>query len=173
MEYTLSKVAKDDIPGGAVDSLEGKEALQKDLDRLVSWAITSHMKLNRTKCRILHLRQSRSGCMYNLGYRRLESSSTERDLGVWIGDKLNMSQQCALAAIKAKRVLWCIKHSIASWLREVIVSLVWPYLKPCVEFCAPQYKKDIKLLECVQRRVARMVQVLEGKTSEDRLRLLC
>ncbi|KAK4815532.1 hypothetical protein QYF61_003224 [Mycteria americana] len=69
----------------------------------------------------------------------------------------------------AKRVtyvLGCIKHSIASQLREVTVplyaTLVQLHLKYCVQFWAPQYKEDIKLLECVQRRATKMVKV-EGE----------
>jgi len=81
-----------------------------------------------------------------------------------------MSPQCALAIKMANHVLRCTKHSIASPSREVIVplftALVWPCLKYCVQFWAHQYKKDIKLLECVQRRVTNMVKGLEGKTYE-------
>ena len=72
----------------------------------------------------------------------------------------------------ANRTLISIKHSIANWLKEVIVplysALVWPHLKHCVQFWAPQYKEDIKISECVQRRV----KGLEGITCEEQMRLL-
>ena len=109
--------------------------------------------------------------MYKLGDERLESSPVERDLGVWVDGKLNTSQQCDLAAKRANRVLGYIKHSIAGQSKEVTVplytALVRPHVEYCVQFWVPQYKKDIKLLECAQRRVTKMVKGFEGKTYEE------
>ncbi|KAJ7397740.1 hypothetical protein BTVI_132595 [Pitangus sulphuratus] len=77
----LSKFANNSKLRRAVDSLKGKEALQTDLDKLERWTITNHMKFNKGKHWILHMRQGNSGCVYRLGNKRLESSTAESDLG--------------------------------------------------------------------------------------------
>ena len=148
--------------GGAVDTSEGRETLQRDLDRLESWAITNHKKFNKGKCQILHLGHDNPGCADRLGNEGLESNPMERDLGVLVNGKWNMSQQRALAAKRANHVLGCIKHSVASRSGEMVVplcsALVRPHLQCCVQLWVPQYIKDTKLLKNVQRKATKLVK---------------
>ncbi|PKU48448.1 hypothetical protein llap_1189 [Limosa lapponica baueri] len=80
------------------------------------------MKFKKAKCKVLHLGLGNPKHKYRLGGEWLESS-TEKDSGMLTDEKLNMSRQCTLTAQKANAIRGCIKRSVASRSRQVILPL--------------------------------------------------
>lgn len=83
--------------GRVVGAPEACAAFQRDLKKwLEKWAGRSHMKFSEHK--VLHLGCNNPMHEYMLWATQLDSTSAEKELGVLVDSKLQMRQQCALAA---------------------------------------------------------------------------
>uniref|UniRef100_A0A8B9FW93 Reverse transcriptase domain-containing protein n=1 Tax=Amazona collaria TaxID=241587 RepID=A0A8B9FW93_9PSIT len=91
IECALSKFADDTKLCGSVDTLEGRNDIQRDFDTLVRWADANLMKFNYTKRKVLHLGWSNPRHSSRLGREEIQSSSVEKDLGVLVDEKMNMT----------------------------------------------------------------------------------
>ncbi|PKU43851.1 rna-directed dna polymerase from mobile element jockey-like [Limosa lapponica baueri] len=91
IECTLSKFDNTTKLCGAVNTLDGRDAIQKDLDRLERWAPEIFMKFHKAKCKVLHVGQRNPKHKYRLGGEWIESSP-EEDLGVLVDKKFNVSK---------------------------------------------------------------------------------
>ena len=119
------------------------------------------MKFNTSKCKVLHVGNKTIRHDHFMGGTKLESAQVEKDLSVIVDLSLSGSSQCAVAVKKANRMLGYIASSIEYKSKEVILTLyntlVRPHLESCVQFWGPPCKKDIEVLEKVQRRATRII----------------
>ena len=111
----------------------------------------------------MHLDCGNPHYQYKLGDKGIDRSPAKMDFRVdgklvnvkLENIKLDMSQQCALAAQKANRILGCIRRSMASRLGELILPLcsvlVRPHLENCIQMRNPQHGRDMDLLESASR----------------------
>jgi len=92
---------------------------------------------------------------------QLECVSEEKGLGVIITGDIKWEKQCSEAVKKENRMLGMIKHNFVHRSKETIISLYKSLVRPNLEYCcpiwSPYYKKDIKLIEGVQRRATKLV----------------
>ena len=169
----LSMFADETKLCGPVDTSKKQEAIWRDLDRLKQWDQEHLMRFNKAKYKVLHLSRGKLHYQYNLWDVKMEHSPAENDLRVPVDGKLDVSQKCALTAQKAKCILGCSKRSVISRLKEVILpfypELARPHLEYCVQMWSPQYRGDMDLLECIQRKATELIQGMKHLTSEDRL----
>jgi len=88
------------------------------------------------------------------------------DLGVIFNEKLQVGKQCLKAASKANQILGMIKRTFVSRKKEFIIPLYKSLLRPHLDYCKqawrPHLRKDIEVIERVQRRATRLIDKCRG-----------
>ena len=163
----------------SIHKLEDQESLQRDLDRLGEWSKTWLLTFNPEKCKVMHIGHELP-TVYTMkdGNKmiQLESTSVEKDLGVWVTKDLKPSEQCIQSARKAQAVLGMVKRQFKEIDKEdfgiVYNTYVRPHLEYCVQAWSPHVQKDKACLERVQRRAKQIMKGLKKLTYETRLKRL-
>ncbi|XP_008939003.1 PREDICTED: uncharacterized protein LOC103773390 [Merops nubicus] len=120
IQSTLSKSADDTNLSGEVDI---PESIQRGLDKMEKWAHVNLMRSNKAKSKVRHRGRGNTQYQYRLGDNVIESSPVDKDLGIPVGEKQDMSQQCAFAAQKANSVK-CIPNVTEIECLQVIVQVL-------------------------------------------------
>ena len=159
-----------------VPTEQDRSELQEDLDNLQSWTSTWKMKFNSDKCKVLHLGNQNPRYEYRVCDICLEAVREEKDMGVIVDDKLKFDTHTVKQANKANKVLGLIRRTFDNLDEEMLVllykSLVRPHLEYCHAVVYPQYVKQEKMLEAVQRRATRLVSKIRKKEYPESLEKL-
>lgn len=152
------------------------KVLQSDLCRMFQWSQDWQMLFNTEKSKIMHFGFNNKEVGYVLGNQRLSVVNEERDLGVLVEKSLKSSKQCAKAAAAANAVLGMIKRTFLCKDKDLLLqlykSLVRPKLEYSVQAWSPYLKKDVQLLEKVQRRATKLIEGFSNLSYEERLQKL-
>ena len=103
---------------------------------------------------------------YTVGGTVLNTTVEEKDLGLTISADMKVSEQCGIAAAKVNQIHGLIRRNIVYKEKELIIPLyktiVTPHLEYCMEAWRPYRKKDIDMLERVQRGATKIIQTLRN-----------
>ena len=157
-----------------VKEIGDKQNLQDDMDTLVKWSEKWQMLFNFGKCKCLHTGPGNTGMDYEMGGTILSKTVKEKDLGVTLNANMKVSEQCRIAASKGNQILGMIRRNITYKEKSLIVPLykaiVRPHLDYCIQAWNPHLRKDVDMLEKIQRRATKLIPGLRDLTYEERLK---
>ena len=131
------------------------------------------MLFNFGKCKCLHTGLGNTGVNYEMGGTILNKTMKEKDSGVTMNADMKVSDQCTLAASKGNQVLGMIRRNITYKEKSLVIPLckaiVRPHLEYCIQAWTPYLRKDVDMLENIQRRATKLIPALRNLTYEERL----
>jgi hypothetical protein len=187
---------------GVIKSPSDLTELQQDIDRLVEWSHTWHMKFNEDKCKAMFF-GLRVNNMLNTAYHQFDDSaiidplsrhkiftmrdqhgsrhnlvetSSERDLGVIINERLDWSDHIAHMKAKAYKTLGMLKRAFRTWDSHNFRILYSTYVRPHLEYCSSVWNSssilNIKEIEKVQEHASKIIPQLRNMSYESRLKAI-
>ena len=154
-----------------------QQSLQQDINNMYSWTEQSLLTFNPDKC--VSMTISRSGNnnrQYKLNGTPLNISTSERDLGVIIDNRLQFNDHVQAKINKSNSIMALIRKTYTfldnSSFLLLYKSLVRPHLEYANQIWKPHLKKHIHAIENVQRRATRLLPGMQNLTYEERLKKL-
>ena len=156
-----------------IKSNADRQQLKDDLNKLTEWSEKWQMLFNCGKCKCLHSGHGNVDAQYTMGDTVLNTAVKEKDLRLATSAYMKVSEECGIAAAKGNHILGLIRRNIVYKEKELIIllynTIVRPHLEYCIQAWRPYRKKDIDILERVQRRATRIIPKLRNINYEIRL----
>ncbi len=160
-------------PNTAVASTQ---TLQTCLDGLSQWCTKWQMKLNSTKCNVLHFGHHNQCTPYTINGNQLIPTDNIRDLGVTISNTGSVSEHCGKVAAHARKLTGLMLRTFQSRKPSVILPLYKTVIRPTLEYATPVWNpclaKDIAEIESVQRKITKRISGMSNLSYDERLQRL-
>ena len=155
----------------SISTLADHAQLQTDLDNLAKWCDAWQLNFNANKCKVIHFGWTTHS--YGGYYLLLDSVDCYKDLGILFDTGLKFHQHSSEAAMKANRILTCMKRGFINLNESVLLRLYKSMVRPILEYgniiWGPHYVLDQHKLEGVQQRATKLIPSLRDEPYIDRL----
>ena len=177
----LVKIFADDTKTyNGISSHEDCCKLQRTLYALQEWSDKWLMEFNTSKCGVMHLGRKNPKYEYVIKegneYTMLNKTICEKDLGVFIDNKLNFKDHIIKQVKKARCTAGVIHRNITNKTADIMVPLFKSMVRPIVEYANPIWspclKQDIKTIENIQKHFTKKIYGMRRKSYHERLKLL-
>lgn len=167
------------------DEQDATEALQDDLDKLQQWSRDWQLRFHPEKCSVLKLGANKSEAVYYMTTKSedgeeqriaLAESDLEKDLGVFIDNKLKFKAHVAQAIAKANKIIGIIRRSFDFLDEKLFLQLYKSLVRPILEYghsvWQPWQKTLQSDIENVQRRATKLLPMIRDLPYSERLEAL-
>ena len=159
---------------------EDIETLQQDLEKLYDWSQYSLLTFHPDKCVVMRIAKNQKKLAtkpyYNMDDTRLKTVEQEKDLGVVVDSQLKFEEHITRIVKKANSVMGMIRRSCLyldkDMFKKLFIAMVRPHLEYGATIWNPHLKKQITLIENVQRRASKQIPGLAHLSYRERLQLI-
>ena len=166
----------------AVECRRDQEKLQRDLLKLCEWSKLWLLEFSVQKCKLVQYGnvQEHSEYKYKLSdkdgnLQSLPRDTTEKDLGIWFQNNLKFDEHIIYVVNRSNRLLGLIKRTFKSLDKDSFLILYKSLIRSILDWGSvyyPSTKKNIQLIENIQKRATKILPELQGFSYSERLERL-
>ena len=176
IESTIKIFADDTKIFRAISKSLDSTTLQNDLNKLITWSKTWLLPFNYEKCVTVHYGNNNPRSIYKIDNNQINSSNSEKDLGVHFDNKLKFSPHIRNIVAKANSRVGLIRKHFSNLTPQIFLPLYKALIRPILEYASviwnPSLIQDSKEIEKVQRRATKLVSGNFNLPYSDRLKRL-
>ena len=175
---SISTIFADDTK--SYNTCNNSNIIQEDLDALQKWSNEWQLFFNCSKCKCLHIGKNNPQHDYYFtteeGRKYIPKCTEEKDLGVTFDKSLKFDVHIDNIVKKANSMIGLVKRNFSFIDIDIFLHLYKALIRPHLEYgqviWSPQFIRQSKKIENVQRRATRLIPSLKNLSYEDRLKKL-